>query len=166
MTSTLLLHLLCHYPLITYPNQVYIQLNTSSIVGFHGSESLKSIKSNKPSSGSFENLKKIGFKKKKIVCLLFKREELSIWWMSIKFCYLVYKMFKNISLDLVHSCRTCPANLGVRSCPSCPVFICQVWLKTNQKHLDKCEEVVLFKPNQQSYNILTMHHGTFKLRVW
>ena len=31
--------------------------------------------------------------------------------------YLVCKMFENISLDLVLSGRTCPANLGVRSCP-------------------------------------------------
>ena len=31
------------------------------------------------------------------VCLLFQREEFSIWWISIKFCYLLYKMFKNIS---------------------------------------------------------------------
>ena len=39
--------------------------------------------------------------------------------------YLVGKMFKNLSLDSVRSCRTCPAHLGVRSCPVrksiCPV---------------------------------------------
>ena len=39
--------------------------------------------------------------------------------------YLVCKMFKNISPDLVRSDRICPANLGVRSCPVgkliCPV---------------------------------------------
>ena len=39
--------------------------------------------------------------------------------------YLLSKMFNNISLDSVRSGRTCPANLGVRSCPvrklRCPV---------------------------------------------
>jgi hypothetical protein len=39
--------------------------------------------------------------------------------------YLVGKMLKSISPDSVRSGRTCPANLGVRSCPVrkliCPV---------------------------------------------
>ena len=39
--------------------------------------------------------------------------------------FLCSKMFKNVSPDLVRSGRTCPANLGVRSCPVrkliCPV---------------------------------------------
>ena len=50
--------------------------------------------------------------------LLF-RLALAILW------YLVGKMFKNAGPDSVRSGRTCPANLGVRSCPVrkliCPV---------------------------------------------
>ena len=41
--------------------------------------------------------------------------------------YSVCKMFKNISPDLVRSGRTCPTNLGVRSCPV-RNLICPVWL--------------------------------------
>ena len=45
--------------------------------------------------------------------------------MAIETRYLVGKMFKNISPDSVRSGRTCPAKLGVRSCPVrkliCPV---------------------------------------------
>ena len=37
--------------------------------------------------------------------------------MIIDNLYLIGKMFKNISLDSVRSGRTCPTNLGVRSCP-------------------------------------------------
>ena len=53
---------------------------------------------------------------------------------SIFFClfgYLVCKMFKNISLDLVQSGRTCSTNLGVRSCLVrkliCPVQSSPTW---------------------------------------
>ena len=45
--------------------------------------------------------------------------------MRINNLYLVHKMFKNLSPNSVRSGRTCPANLGVRSCPVrkliCPV---------------------------------------------
>ena len=46
----------------------------------------------------------------------------------MKFCYLVCKMFNN----LVRSGRTCPANLGVQSCPVrkliCPVRLSHTFL--------------------------------------
>ena len=50
--------------------------------------------------------------------------------MRIDNLYLVGKMFKNISPDSVRSGRTCPANLGVRSCPVRKV-ICPVRLSPN-----------------------------------
>ena len=46
--------------------------------------------------------------------------------MRIDNLYLVGKMFKNISPDLVRSGRSCLANLGVRSCPV-RKLICPVW---------------------------------------
>ena len=52
--------------------------------------------------------------------------------MKIDSPYLVGKMFKNISQDSVQSDRTCPANLGVRSCPVrkliCPVRLSPNWM--------------------------------------
>ena len=44
--------------------------------------------------------------------------------------YLVGKMLKSISPDSVRSGRTCPANLGVRSCPV-RKLICPVRLSPN-----------------------------------
>ena len=64
------------------------------------------------------------YKNRKII------KEVSIWLISMKFCYLEGKMFKNITPDLTRSGRTCPANLGVRSGNSYAKF---VWALPNTK---------------------------------
>ena len=78
---------------------------------------------------TFKNEKQISSIFLKKFCLFtFFEKEISNWWISVKFCYLVCKMFKNVSPDLVWSSRTCLANLGVQSCPV-RKFICSVRLR-------------------------------------
>ena len=54
----------------------------------------------------------------------------------MKFCYLVCKIFRNVSPDLVRSGRTRPANLGVLSCPV-RKLICPVQLSPKSWRLDQ-----------------------------
>ena len=75
-----------------------------------------------PGRRTFENRKKI--KKIKLQFFFFKFF-FQIFFKNFFYEYLYGKMFKNISPDSVRSVRTCPANLGVQSCPVkkliCPV---------------------------------------------
>ena len=61
---------------------------------------------------------------------------------------LVGKMFKNISPDSVWCGRTCPANLGVRSCPV-GKLICQVRSCPCQVFKMGCTKLERFLPSNQ-----------------
>ena len=70
-------------------------------------------------------------------------------------CTLVGKMFKNISPDTVRSGMTCPANLGVRSCPIrkliCPVRLSPTKRTINWRtNLKKCRGA-----DFQAFEVLT-----------
>ena len=78
--------------------------------------------------------------------------------MIIDNLYLIGKMFENISLDSVRSSRTCPANLGVRSCPV-RKLICPVRLSPSftDKFIDN------FRDN--FWTVSGMVLGTISIRV-
>ena len=70
--------------------------------------------------------------------------------------YFVCKIFKNISPDLVWSCRTCLANLGVRSC-SVRKLICPVRLSPIGGHC-ACFVVGQTLPNSRSFLLVVLIH--------
>ena len=94
-------------------------------------------------SPHFFSVSPTGTKPAQISVLVWKMSPCAIWILFFNFfpyfffVYLFVKMFKSISSDSVWSGRTCPANLGVRSC-LVRKFICPVWLSLKLKTLIQC----------------------------
>ena len=92
---------------------------------------LRTLRNRKKSKKKFQ---KKNFQKK------FSKFFFKFFFHNFFFVYLYGKMSKNISPDSVRSGRTCPANLGVRTCPV-RKLICPVRLSPSNLLLQKCKYI-------------------------